>query len=217
MKSVISSHIKKNFVDARLLFGISALTSFCVIVGCGSGVTKTAGVTPPTNSNSASTVVQASQATVQVNGTAQFPATENGSPVTGGQWVVLGGSSEGTIDPNGGFHAPASVPSPATVSVEYILAGQASTGTVTVIGAVAAPPTIQSISPNVIQRLTTSIQITGTGFLPTSVVTLNSAPVTTNYVDGQHLAAVIALQNPLNATLQIAVVNQNDTSGSSEP
>ncbi|MCU1251284.1 MAG: hypothetical protein JWQ49_4313 [Edaphobacter sp.] len=197
----------------------AVLLSTYVVVGCGSSVANQPGqnVSPTGPSSGTGTVVQASQAAVPVNGTDIFSVTRGGATVTGGQWVVLGGSANGTIDSNGLFHAPASVPSPANVSVDYILSGQAYTGTVTVMSAATptSAPAIQSILPNIVQTLSTSIQIKGSGFVPSSVVTLNSTPIHTTYVDAQHLEAVIALQNPISATLQVRVWNPNsgDASG----
>ena len=194
-----------------------------LIVGCGSGSTGKTGPAeaPPgaPSGTSTSTVVQASQATVQVNSADLFSVTRGGAAVTGGQWVVLGGTVNGTIDSNGLFHAPATVPLPATVSVDYILAGQAYAGTITIVAAATTntpPPAIQTILPKVVQRLSTSIQITGNGFAPSSIVTLNSAPIHTTYVDAQHLQAVIELKNPISTTLQVGVWNPDsgDTSGS---
>jgi uncharacterized protein (DUF1800 family) len=201
---------------------LTIFLSTCVMVGCGTSLVdktgQTASPSGPSSGTGTPAAVQASQATVPVNGVDLFSATQGGTPITGGQWVVLGGSANGTIDSNGLFHAPASIPTPATVSVDYIVAGQAYTGTVTVLGAATttAVPAIKSVSPNVVQRLSTSIQITGSGFIPSSLVTLNSTPIHTTYVDAQHLEAVITLQNPINATLQVGVWNPNggDASGS---
>jgi uncharacterized protein (DUF1800 family) len=218
--SAFSYSTDKIRLNKSAAMAVAVLLSTCVIVGCGSGLAGQPGQTGspsgPSSGTSKPTLVQASQAAVPIDGTDLFSVTQGGVAVTGGQWVVLGGSANGTIDSNGLFHAPASVPSPATVSVDYILDGQPYTGTVTVIGAATttAVPAIQSIVPNVLQRLSTSIQITGTGFVPSSIVTLNSTPIHTTYVDPQHLEAVIALQNPINATLQISVWNPNSGNAS---
>ena len=199
-----------NTVSTRVL---AALLGACTIIGCGSSLTDKPGQTGspsgPTGGTSTPTVVRASQAAVPVNGVDLFTVTQGGTAVVGGHWVVLGGSGNGTIDSNGLFHAPGSIPSPATISVDYVLGNQAYTGTVTVMSAATgtAVPAIQSISPNIVEKLSTSIQIAGSGFVPGSIVTLDAAPIRTTFVDAQHLAAVITLQNPINAVLQISVLN----------
>jgi uncharacterized protein (DUF1800 family) len=220
--SAFSYSTDKMRMSAAVVISLTIFLGTCVMVGCGSSQVDKAGqpATPPVPPSGTGTaaVVQASQATVPINGAAFFSVTQGGTPVTGGQWVVLGGAANGTIDTNGLFHAPASIPTPATVSVDYILAGQAYTGTVAVVGAATttAVPAIKSILPNVVQKLSTSIQITGSGFIPSSLVTLDSTPIHTTYVDAQHLEAVITLQNPISASLQVSVWNPDngDTSGS---
>jgi uncharacterized protein (DUF1800 family) len=209
-------------LSASIVMLLTIFLSTSVMVGCGSSLVDKTGSTAtpsgPSTGTGGAAVVQASQATVPVNGAAFFSVTRGDTPVTGGQWVVLGGSANGTIDANGLFRAPASIPIPAAVSVDYILAGQAYAGMVTVVGGAAttAVPTIKSVSPNVVQKLSTSIQITGIGFIPSSLVTLDSAPIHTTYVDAQHLEAVVTLQNPINASLQVSVWNP-DSGNSSGP
>jgi hypothetical protein len=214
--STFSYSTDKMRLSAAVVTLLTFFIGTCVIVGCGSSLVdktgQTAAPSGPSSGTGTAAVVQASQATVPVNSAAFFSVTQEGTPVTGGQWVVLGGSANGAIDANGLFHAPASIPTPATVSVDYIVAGQAYTGTVTVVGAATttAVPAIKSILPNVVQKLSTSIQITGSGFIPSSLVTLDSTPIHTTYVDAQHLEAVITLQNPINASLQVSVWNPNN-------
>ncbi|WP_263367839.1 DUF1800 family protein [Edaphobacter bradus] len=133
-----------------------------------------------------------------------FTAMHNGQPVHGGQWNVLGGTNNGSIDANGTFHAPASVPNPNIVSVAFTTDSQTFTGTVSIDNPV---PTITSISPSSLTKLTTSIQITGSGFVPDSLVTANSISVPTTFIDSTHLSVVITLPNPTSTTLQIGVSN----------
>jgi hypothetical protein len=181
-------------------------------------VTVVAGPAGNPVGSSSATIVQASQPSVQVNATDAFSATQSGTAVPGGQWVILGGSANGSIDPNGVFHAPASVPSPATISVGFVLGSQIYFGTVTVVSAPStappvAQPVIQTVSPSVLQKLTTTVEIAGSGFTSTSVVTLNASPIPTTYVDTGHLEAVVTLQNPISATLQLAVSNPSTAGG----
>ncbi len=103
--------------------------------------------------------VQATQPSVQVQGTDLFTATQQGAPVTGGKWVVLGGSSNGSIDAQGNYLAPAVVPSPSTISVGFILGTSVTFATVDILD---IAPTIVSTSPAQLTRLVTPIIVTGT-------------------------------------------------------
>jgi hypothetical protein len=190
---------------------IPATVSVAYVLG---GNTYSSTVTITASANSASIVVQPNSATVQVNGSDAFSATQQGVAVTGGQWSVLGGSAGGTIDANGTFHAPASIPIPAIVSVAYVLDGNTFSSTVTIVN---ATPVIASISPSLLQQIITPIQITGSGFTLNSVVTINSIPTQTTYIDSTHLDAIIALSDPVNTTLQVAISNPgpNQTASSS--
>jgi Protein of unknown function (DUF1800) len=191
----------------------TVLYSF-VLTGCATGTPAPTVANPPSppGGTSASIAVAPATTTVATNDTDLFSVTQGSASVTGGQWVVLGGSSNGTIDTNGTFHAPSAVPTPAAISVGYVLSGETYIGTATVVIASAtsnAVPRVQSVTPSVVSALTTSIQIAGTGFTALSIVTVNSIPVTTTYVNSTNLAAVVTLQAPVSTTLQIAVMDQS--------
>jgi hypothetical protein len=154
--------------------------------------------------NSTSTVlVQATQATVQIGGTDQFTATEQGQTATGGEWAVFGGTPDGSISPSGLYQAPSVQPNPSTVMVGYLLNGQVYSANITVGSGVG--PTISAITPGSVQSLSSSIQITGTLYSASSVVSINGSTVPTTFVDADHLAASITLAAPLNAQLQVVV------------
>jgi uncharacterized protein (DUF1800 family) len=156
---------------------------------------------------SAPVTVQPGQPTVQVQGTDAFVAVQQGAPVTGGQWVVLGGSSNGSIDANGNYVAPSLVPTPSTISVGYIVGSGISMGTVTVVD---AAPAILSVSPAQLTRLSSAVDVTGSGFLPGSILSIGAAQVPTTYIDASHLSATVTLASALNVTLPITVTNPGD-------
>jgi uncharacterized protein (DUF1800 family) len=165
-------------------------------------------------SPAAPVTVQAAQPTVQVQGTDAFVASQQGTPATGGQWVVLGGTSNGAIDATGNYTAPSTVPSPNTVSVGYILGSSITMATVTVVD---AAPAIASVTPAQISRLSTTIQVAGSGFLPGSILSIGSSAIPTTYIDASHLSATITLTHPLNATLPITVTNPGNGISQSTP
>ncbi len=175
--------------------------------------TQTITITDSSPSGSkAPIVVQAAQSSVAINASDAFSATQQGSAVTGGQWVVLGGIANGTIDATGMYHAPAAVPNPATVFVGYVLAGEIYSTTVSITN---SKTTVSSITPSVIQTLTAIIQITGNGFDTTSFATVNGTATPTTFIDSQHVSAVIKLPHPISASFQIAVANPDANASAS--
>jgi hypothetical protein len=158
--------------------------------------------------------VQATQPTVQVQGTDIFTATQQGAPVTGGKWVVLGGSSNGSIDTQGNYVAPAVVPTPNTISVGFILGSEVTFASVAVVD---ATPVITSTSPAQLSQLVTSIILTGTGFTSGSTVSFGSSPVATTYIDSSHLSAVVSLTAPVNTAVVLTVANSGNGVSESAP
>jgi uncharacterized protein (DUF1800 family) len=165
-------------------------------------------------SASAPVTVQAAQPTVQVQGDDTFVVSQQGTPVTGGQWVVLGGSANGSIDATGIYVAPTSIPNPNTISVGYILGSSISVATITIAD---AAPAIASVSPAQISRISSTIQIAGSGFLPGSILSVGSTPAPTTYIDASHLSATVTLGSPLNQTLPVTVTNPGNGFSQSAP
>jgi uncharacterized protein (DUF1800 family) len=158
--------------------------------------------------------IEAAQTSVQIQGSDAFTASQQGTTLTTGQWVVLGGSSNGSIDAAGDYTAPSAVPNPNTVSVGYILGSSITMATVTVVD---AAPTIASVSPAQLSRLSSTIEITGSGFLPSSTLSAGSAQIATTYIDASHLSASVVLSSPLNATLPLTVTNPGNGFDQSVP
>jgi hypothetical protein len=157
-----------------------------------------------------SVTVQAAQSSVQTQGTDQI--TVLGQGTVSGNWVVLGGTSNGSISTTGLYQAPQSVPTPSTISIGYIVGQQIFETSVTVL---AGPPTIQQISPSVLTTLSTEIIVTGTEFVPGSMIEANGLPLATAFIDASHLSATVVLPSPQSATLQITAVNSAASGGSS--
>jgi hypothetical protein len=158
--------------------------------------------------------VQAAQPTVQVQGTDVFTATQQGAPVTGGKWVVLGGSSNGSIDAQGNYTAPTVIPTPNTISVGFILGSDVTFATVAVVD---ATPTITATSPAQLTQLVTPIILTGTGFTSGSTIAVGSSPLATTFIDSSHLSAVISLAAPVNTAVTLTVSNSGNGVSESVP
>src|SRR5437899_334614 len=72
------------------------------------------------------------------------------------------------------------------------------------------PPTLTAVSPTSVGvgAGPTTITLTGTGFLPSSVVRVNGAAVNTTYVSSSSMTAMIpASQLANSAVLQVSVLN----------
>jgi uncharacterized protein (DUF1800 family) len=159
-------------------------------------------------------LVTVSPSSLSPGGSAQCLATRLGQAVTGGRWVILGGVSNGTIDANGTYHSPAIIPSPNSVTIGYVLSDQTYSATLSISDQV---PTVESLSPTVLTKIQTYLTVTGTGFVPGSVITLNGSPVQTSYLDPTHLAATIDIKSPVNAVFQIGATNPAPGAVSSLP
>jgi uncharacterized protein (DUF1800 family) len=158
----------------------------------------------PVATNSPGVTVQAAQSTVQVQGTDQLTAMQQGTALTGGTWVVLGGPLNGSIDASGLYQAPPQVPIPATVSIAYVLGQAVYEASVSVS---AASLNIQLITPSTLTTLSTQVVVTGSGFAPGCMIAVNAVPVATTYMDDSHLSATVVLPVPTSTTLQITVLS----------
>jgi hypothetical protein len=78
-----------------------------------------------------------------------------------------------------------------------------------------AAPTLQQIAPNALTALSTEIIATGTGFTSGSMISANSTPLATTFIDASHLSATVVLSSPQSTTLQITVVNSGTSGGPS--
>lgn len=178
-----------------------ALVSICYVIG---STPFCASITITAPTTTLPVTVYESQATVTAGLTDAFSAMQGGAPAKGGQWSVEGGALNGSITQSGLYLAPQTVPARPTVSVDYVLAGTTSSLSVTVT---APAPSITTIAPSVLTHLSTPIQVTGTNFQQGSMLTVNSIPVTTTFVDASHLSTTVVLPLPISGELTLAVVN----------
>jgi Protein of unknown function (DUF1800) len=157
-------------------------------------------------------ILDSSEGSVRAGETATFSATQRGVNATGGTWAVFGGTSNGSIDAKGIFSAPATVPVPNNVTVAYTLDGSTTTAAVNILNPM---PVITSATPSIVTASPTPITLVGIGFVPGSVIRVNSLPIATTFVDSSHLTGTL-VPSASTPSVQLAVSN-SDPGGSTSP
>ncbi len=130
-------------------------------ISTGQPYTSTITVVP-----AAPVTIEMSQTAVSAQGTDQLSAFQQGNPLLGGQWEVVGGDSNGTIDGSGLYHAPSVVPVAADITIEYSLLGQTASATITILP-LASPQqpalSIAAAQPTVVTGGTDQFTVVQTG------------------------------------------------------
>jgi Protein of unknown function (DUF1800) len=78
-------------------------------------------------------------------------------------------------------------------------------------------PVVTLVSPSMLTAITTVVTLTGSGFTPTSTVTLNSHLIQSSYIDSSHLSATVVLPAPANNSFTLVVVNPAPSVTTSNP
>jgi uncharacterized protein (DUF1800 family) len=163
------------------------------------------------------TAISAANGSVRVNQTLQLdthikitrvPLQFSVNGIPGGNSII------GTIDDNGLYTAPAIVPVPNTVTVtsfapKYPTYHQGS-ATISVLNPI---PVLGTVSPSAFSEGTTTITVDGSQFVYGAQIEWNGAPVSTTFVSGKELVAVIAAPSP--GTFPLLVSNPNPGSANS--
>jgi uncharacterized protein (DUF1800 family) len=177
--------------------------------GCGSGValSVTSSIAPS---------VSAADSVVRVNQTLQILSEAGGgSPLRFSVDGVAGGNATlGTIDANGLYTAPAVVPSPNnTITITGVAAGSPQTPAGSLAISVLNPvPVIAGMTPSTLMEGATTIQVTGSQFVPGATVVWNGAMAATTFVSDSQLVATITA--PKSGTFPLTVTNPNPGSAS---
>ncbi|HWA93312.1 MAG TPA: DUF1800 family protein [Terracidiphilus sp.] len=129
--------------------------------------------------------------------------------------VAWGNAEFGTVDGNGLYTAPSAVPAPNTVTITAVPTAHPDYPPGTVEISVLNPiPVLNSVTPTAFTEGTTTVALAGSGFIFSSQVLWNGAPVPTTYVSSTKLVAVIAAPNP--GTFPILVTNPDPGSANSQ-
>ena len=155
---------------------------------------------------STNTIITPAITVVHAGDLVQFAVTQNGVPATNGYWTTSGGSAAGWIDNNGLYRSPLTVPSPATLNVQYFMGPTMAQLPITIVN---PRPQLSSISVSTLTQLATPMAIYGSGFLPTTVITVQGRTMPTTYVNGNLIATTAVLATPKSANVPIVVTNPN--------
>ena len=165
------------------------------------GVARIASAQTPISTD---TVITPAISVVHAGDLIQFAVTRNGVPATNGYWTTSG--AVGWIDNNGLYRSPLSVPTPATLNVVYFMGPTMAQRSITIVN---PRPQLSSISVSSLTQLSTPIAIYGSGFLPTTVITVQGRTMPTTYVNGSLIATTAVLAAPKSASVPIVVTNPN--------
>ena len=176
---------------------VGLLLSVLLLAGCGQSIVAA-------TTSASATVIFASQASVRAGSTLTLATTWQGARLSGGSWAVLGGASFGTVDQAGVYYAPSTVPPSGKAILTYPYNKTLLATTVSILNPL---PSISSIIPSSLVGKSTSVTVTGTGFVSGSLISVNGKTIATTYINAQHLAGTIVISTPVIATTQIAVSN----------
>ena len=147
--------------------------------------------------------VTPTHASVRAGTTKQFDAVLNGvpGPVT---WSVVGGAGFGAITSGGLYTAPAANPGAITVRASVATSPSTSATSDALITWLNPTPAITSLTPPDVNVGTFTITVNGTGFLPTSTITLDGAPAATAFVSAAALTLTKTTSTVGNITVHVA-------------
>lgn len=188
-----------------LVFAVAALT----LAGCStSGNVET----PPTPQI---TVNISGSASTRIGATTQFAATVTGTTNTAVSWeangIVGGDSADGTISSTGLYTPPSVLPSAGTVSITAVsAASRSASATVTESILNPIPAVTSATAIQVGNTLTYTIDVLGTGFVPTSAIQAGGASQATTYVSATELTASVTVPS---GTTSLSVDVSNPSPG----
>ncbi len=182
------------------------LLPISVLSGCGNGSSS--------SSVPSYSVVISGASTTRLGATTQFTATVTGTTNTAVLWQVNsitgGNATYGTISATGLYTAP-SVLSAATVTITAVLQASAtSSGSFVDTLQNPVPALTTATATQVGSSLNYALDVTGSGFMPTSVITIGGVAQTTTYVSTTELTATVAVAS---GTTSLAVIVSNPNPG----
>ena len=157
---------------------------------------------------STNTFITPAVTTVHAGDTMQFYVTQNGVPATNGYWTS---AYNGWIGGTGIYTAPLTMPTPSNATIVYFMGPTMAQLNISITN---PRPQPSGISVSSFTQVSTPIQITGRGFMPTSVITVQGHVMPTTYITDGRLATTAVLTNPKTGPVSIVVTNPNPGSSS---
>ena len=160
-------------------------------------------------------------ANVRLGNTRKFTPTLVNSVNKALTWSVNGipgGTADlGTIAPDGTYTAPSLPVAAGTVKITVTSVAAPTISADAIVTLLNPIPVIQSLSPNALVYGSQDIVVTGTGFVPTSVVRLGDVTFPTQFISPTQLNATVTLTPTLGNTLAFRVLNPDPGTATSSP
>jgi len=203
----------------QVLFAVLATVAlFCLLMSsCGGGGSSE--VTPPP---AVAISISPDTASVVVDATKQFAATVSNTSNTSVTWsvnsTVGGNTTAGTISSTGLYTAPDLVPSSGSVTVTATSQADSTKSASATVSLTYPVPSLSSVSPTyvLVNSPETTLTVTGSGFTKASTVSFNSNSLSTTFVSGSQLTAVLPTPDEsAEGQFNLAVVNPSPGGGTS--
>jgi hypothetical protein len=158
----------------------------------------------PISTNTVTVAPSGQGGTVVLGSSLSLGATVTGSAQTAVNWSVSGG---GSITTAGVYSAPTTMPGGAVVVTATLASNTAITGTYQVALA-NPPPVVSSVSPTqLVIGSTQTVTLSGSGFLPTTTVTLGGTALSTAYISYTQLTVQVPVAVNASGGLSFQVQN----------
>jgi uncharacterized protein (DUF1800 family) len=145
---------------------------------------------------------------VPLGGTVKMGATVTGSMQTAITWSVSGG---GTITTGGTYVAPTTMPAGSVVVTAALTANSAVTATYQLSLANTVPVVTNSNPGQALAGASSSITLSGSGFVPSTVILVNGSAVSSTYQSSTSIVAQIS--GPAGSSANLSVQAQNPAPG----
>jgi uncharacterized protein (DUF1800 family) len=182
-----------------------ALGTVVLMSGCGSGGGGG-------NSSSPPSITVTGNSQVRLGSTDTFAANVSNLSNTAVQWEVNnsagGNSSVGTISSAGVYTPPVSIPSTNTVTVTAVSVASPAVSGSAQVSILNPVPSITAASATPVSGTNYSLEVSGSGFVPTSQIEVGGAGITTTFVTSTDLQAAVTVASPTTA-LSVNVNNPN--------
>jgi uncharacterized protein (DUF1800 family) len=184
--------------------------------GGGVGASFTETVSPAVITLTATDADGVNTGTAELGTQVMMSATVSGSQQTAVSWRISD-TSAGSITADGVYTAPSTLPSNTRVSIYATLVANPKVTAVYVLHVTNPVPAISAATPSFVPAgATTSVTLTGSGFVPSTVVQANSAPVPTTYLSPTSLLVQLAVNSGATGELSLEAYTASHGGGYSE-
>ena len=204
--------------NQTILAVLATAALFCLFVSSCGGGGGSSTAPPPIVVIS----ISPTTASVMVDATKQFTATVSNTSNTGVTWSVNntagGNSTLGTVSSAGLYTAPDLVPSSGSVTVTATSQADSTKSASATVALMYPVPSLSSVSPTyaLVNSPETTLTLAGSGFTKASTVSFNNNSLSTTFVSGAQLTAVLpAADESAEGQFNLVVANPSPGGGTS--